>query len=171
MISNTNVVQWLIFSCIWKLCQPIIHLHCENIGGLHWLCQCFLPDGCHNFHIQLNISRCTTLAFDIVSTLTLHLVPSGTEKPTVWNFEICGHLIEDFSLNSLVRIKSLRGIAIDHFSDMSSVGKKFSLKLDLSNHLYPIHSNAFKRGQNACVPNLFVFSNQSLSVTCRCGSF
>ncbi len=33
------------------------------------------------------------------------LLLAGNVKPTVWNFEICGHLIEDFSLNSSLRIK------------------------------------------------------------------
>ena len=62
-----------------------------------------------------------------------------------------------------LELKSLQSIAIDHFSDMSKVGKKFALKLGLSTHLGPIHSNAFfKQVKNASVPNLF--SNQSLSV-------
>ena len=45
--------------------------------------------------------------------------------------------------NLTVKPKSLQNIDTHQFSEMSSVSESFNLKLDLSTHLTPIHSNAF----------------------------
>ena len=65
-ISNANVVQRLIFSCIWKLWQPSGKKHWHNQCNPPIFSQCKWIIGWHSFHIQLNINHCTTLVFDII---------------------------------------------------------------------------------------------------------
>ncbi len=81
-VVHTQRAPNIVLPWIWYQI-PILYNH-WNLGvygscANHWCCTnaSKLMVVTTSIIIQLNISRCTTLTFDIVSTLTQHLVPSG----------------------------------------------------------------------------------------------